>query len=124
LRDGQQQFIPAEEMTFGVLQLILHATQDLFRSGWLVESVVTELLILLVMRTRRPFFKSKPSGALAAATLAIVVVTLVLPYSPLKGLPGFTPMPVPFLLALLGITVLYIVTSEVAKYIFCKRARA
>ncbi len=110
-------------LTFGTLLFVLRATTDQFRTGWFLESVITELLILLVIRTQRPFFKSKPGKHLLIATLVIVGVTLILPYSPLSGLLGLTPIPTPFLLVLGGITALYITASEVAKRIFYKRAQ-
>ncbi len=108
-------------LTFGTLLLILHATTGQFRTGWFLESVLTELLILLVIRTRRPFFKSRPSRYLLVATLVVAGVTVILPYSPLNGLLGFTPLPPAILLILGGITVLYIATSELAKKVFYQR---
>ncbi|MGA9351682.1 MAG: magnesium-translocating P-type ATPase [Anaerolineae bacterium] len=105
-------------LTFGTLLLILHATTDQFRTGWFLESVLTELLILLVIRTRQPFFKSRPSRYLLVATLVVAGVTVILPYSPLNGLLGFTPLPPAILLILGGITVLYIAMSELAKKVF------
>jgi Mg2+-importing ATPase len=110
-------------LTFGTLLLVVRATTDQFRTGWFLESVLTELLILLVIRTQRPFFKSRPGRYLALSALAVAVVTLILPYSPLNGILGFTPLPLPLLLVLLGITVAYITASEVAKRIFYKRVQ-
>jgi Mg2+-importing ATPase len=110
-------------LTFGTLLLVLKATADQFRTGWFLESVLTELLILLVIRTRRPFFKSRPGNYLLITALIVAVVTLILPYSPLSGLLGFTPLPIPLLLILGGITVLYIASSEVAKRFFYARTR-
>jgi Mg2+-importing ATPase len=69
-------------LTFGVLLLLLHATLDQFRTGWFLESVVSASLIVLVIRSRKPFFKSRPGKYLLMATLSIVVVTLVLPFTP------------------------------------------
>lgn len=110
-------------LTFGVLLLVLHAGQGLFRSGWFVLSIITELLILLVMRTQKPFFRSRPSSALLTATLVVSGVTLLIPYSPLNTLLGLVPIPPPALLALLGIAALYITTSELAKRWFYDRRR-
>jgi Mg2+-importing ATPase len=110
-------------LTFGVLLLALHAGQDLFRSGWFVLSIITELLILLVMRTQKPFFKSRPSRALLIATLVVILVTLAIPYSPLNNLLSLTPIPFTTLLILLGIAALYITTSEIAKRWFYARHR-
>nr|MBN1228156.1 magnesium-translocating P-type ATPase [Anaerolineae bacterium] len=110
-------------LTFGLLLLVLHAGQDEFRSGWFVLSIITELLILLVMRTQKPFFRSKPSRALLAAALAVSVVTLLIPYTPLNTSLGLAPIPPTTLLALLGIAALYITASELAKYWFYRQHR-
>jgi Mg2+-importing ATPase len=110
-------------LTFGLLLLIVRATETPFQTAWFLESVLTELLILLVIRTRRPFFRSRPGRYLTISALVVAAITAILPYSPLQGLLGFTPLPLPLLLALLGITVLYIATSEVAKRLFYKRVQ-
>jgi Mg2+-importing ATPase len=110
-------------LTFGTLLLVLHATAAQFRTGWFLVSVLTELLILLVIRTQRPFFKSKPGRYLLISALIVGGVTLILPYTPLSGLLGFTPLPLSPLLALGGIAMLYIATSEVVKKFFYARTR-
>jgi Mg2+-importing ATPase len=110
-------------LTFGMLLFILRATAEQFRTGWFVESLMTELFIALVVRTQRPFFKSKPGKYLLISTLLIVGVTVVIPYLPFAGLLGFTPLPIPLMLALGGITVLYIASSELAKRVFYKRVQ-
>jgi Mg2+-importing ATPase len=110
-------------LTFGMLLLVLQVTPDQFRTGWFLESVLTELLILLVIRTRRPFFRSRPGRSLLLAALAVAAVTIVLPYSPLSKLLGFRPLPLPMLLVLVGITVLYITASELVKKAFFQRVQ-
>jgi Mg2+-importing ATPase len=110
-------------LTFGTLLLVVRATTDQFRTGWFLESVLTELLILLVIRTQRPFFRSRPGRYLVLSALAVAVVTLILPYSPLSGILGFTPLPLPLLLVLLGIIVAYVTASEVTKRVFYKKAQ-
>ena len=65
-------------LTFGVL-FWLNATVEQFRAGWFIESIVSASLIVLVMRTRRPFFKSRPSKMLALATTGIVLITVLTP---------------------------------------------
>jgi len=110
-------------LTFGALLLILHATQDQFRTGWFVESVVSASLIVLVIRTRKPSFKSRPSRYLLMATLLVVVATLLLPYTELGSILGLYPLPISFLL-LIGIIVMgYIFTAELAKRIFYSKVR-
>jgi len=110
-------------LTFGVLLFILHATQDQFRTGWFIESVISASLIVLVIRSRKPFFKSKPGKYLLTATLSITVVTLILPFTPLGEIFGFSPLSRSFLL-LIGIIVFcYIITAEMAKRVFYKKIK-
>jgi Mg2+-importing ATPase len=108
-------------LTFGVLLLILHATTDQFRTGWFLESVISASMTVLVIRTRKPFFRSKPGKYLLIATLLIVVVTILLPFTPLAGLLGFQPLPIAILLVIGMIVVLYMIAAEVAKRAFYKR---
>ncbi len=105
-------------LTFGVLWFLLHATPQQFRTGWFMESVVSASLIVLVIRTRKPFLRSRPGTYLLIATLATVAATLLLPYTPLAGVFGFTPVPPLFLLAMALIVVFYIFITEVAKSLF------
>jgi Mg2+-importing ATPase len=110
-------------VTFGLLLWVFNASDIQFRTGWFVESVLTELLILLVIRTRRAFLKSRASRALFLATLLTILVTLILPYSPLGKTLGFAPLPVPYLLALGGVTTLYVLFTEITKQFFYQRRR-
>jgi P-type Mg2+ transporter len=108
-------------LTFGCL-LLIHATVDQFRTGWFMESVISACLIVLVIRSRRPFFKSKPGKYLVLATLGIVVATLLLPISPLAGLLEFQPLPLSFLFMLGAILLTYIVAAELLKKAFYARS--
>ena len=108
-------------LTFGTLIFIVQAAPAEFRTGWFVESLMTELLITLVLRTRRSIFKSKPSFYLWLSTLAVTIVAVAIPYLPFGGLLGFTPLPLYALLLLLVITVVYVAVSEVAKRIYFAR---
>jgi Mg2+-importing ATPase len=110
-------------LTFGLLLLVLKATQVQFRTGWFIESVISASIIVLVIRTRKPFFRSQPGKYLLIATLSIFAVTLILPFTPLAGIFGFGPLPIHFLL-LIGLIVLcYIFTAEIVKKIFYKRVK-
>jgi P-type Mg2+ transporter len=100
--------------TFGVLHL-LGATAQQFRTGWFVESVVSASLIVLVVRTRKPFFLSRPSRPLAMTTGLVVAVTLALPFTPLAAVFGFAPLGLRYLGPLAAVVALYIVTAELAK---------
>jgi Mg2+-importing ATPase len=110
-------------LTFGVLLFLLRANVAEFRTGWFVESVISASLIVLVVRTHKPFFRSRPSNYLLLATLIVVGVTLLLPYLPVSGLLGFSPLPFVFLVLLAGIIVLYVLTAEVAKKLFYRYVR-
>jgi Mg2+-importing ATPase len=105
-------------VTFGALLLVFHASVAQFRTGWFVESVISASAIVLVVRTRRPFFRSRPGRPLLAATLATTVVTLALPYSPLARLFHFEPLPAPFFLLIAAIVLLYVTGAEVLKRAF------
>jgi len=110
-------------LTFGALLLVLHATQVQFRTTWFVESVVSASLIVLVIRSRKPFYKSRPGKYLLGATLSIVVVTLILPFTPLAEVFGFSPLPIVFLLPIGFIVLLYIIAAEMVKKVFYKKVK-
>jgi Mg2+-importing ATPase len=102
--------------TFGILLLLLQADPVLFRTGWFVESVLSASLIVLVVRTRRPFFRSRASPYLIGATALIAFVVIVLPYSgPIARLFQLTPLPWPFWLILVGILAAYGFCAELVK---------
>lgn len=105
-------------LTFGALLFILSASQDQFRTGWFVESVISASAIVLVIRTRRTFFTSRPGKYLTLATLAVTGTTLILPYLPIGTVLGLTPMPLSFFLLLAGILAGYVLIAELAKHAF------
>lgn len=107
--------------TFGVLLFIAHASPDEFRTGWFIESLLTELAVALVVRTRRPFFRSRPGRWLWVSSLIVGLLTIALPYLPINTWFDFIPLPLPLLLLVIGITALYVLTAEVAKYFFYRR---
>jgi Mg2+-importing ATPase len=115
--------------TFAVLLWVMKvpvataAGQALFRTGWLVESVLSASMVVLIIRTRRPVFRSRPGNALALTTAAIWAVTLALPYSPLAALFKLVPLPVPFLVMVAVILVAYGSAAEVAKRYFYQGGR-
>jgi Mg2+-importing ATPase len=106
-------------MTFGLMLGILRAGPVEFRTGWFVESLATQTLIIFAIRTRRvPFFRSRPSGVLTLTTLAVVAVGIVLTVSPVAHKLGFTILPWQFYVALLVMTLAYLVLVEVTKKMF------
>jgi Mg2+-importing ATPase len=110
-------------MTFGVLLLILKSSEMQFRTGWFMESVISASMIVLVIRSRKPFFRSKPGKYLLMATLTVVGLTLLLPISPLAPIFGFVPLSLKTYGLLLVVVVLYISTAEFVKTIFYKRVK-
>jgi Mg2+-importing ATPase len=105
-------------LTFGALLYILHAGTEQFRTGWFVESVLSAALVVLVVRSRQPFFRSRPGRPLLLATFGVVAATLVLPFSPVAPWLGLTPLPLSFLALLALIAVIYIASAELAKRVF------
>jgi len=110
-------------LTFGVLLLVVHAGEVEFRTGWFLESVVSASLIVLVIRSRRPAYKSRPSPYLLWATLLTVAATVALPFTPLASMLGFRPLPWTVLWPIGVIVVLYIVAAEIVKAIFYRRVK-
>jgi len=109
-------------LTFGILLWVFQAAPEEFRTGWFVESLLTELVIALVVRTRRPFWRSRPGNLLLASTVFFIAVTLALPYLPFSPLFGFVPLPAPLMLAMIGLTLAYVGAAEMAKKYFYARA--
>jgi len=112
--------------TYAVMLYVFNAwgNQALFQTGWFVESVISASLIVLVIRSRRPFFRSKPGKYLVLATVAVAVVVLVLPFTSLGRLFGFASLPVSFLLFLFGVVACYVLLAEIAKTFFYRWVRA
>jgi Mg2+-importing ATPase len=103
-------------MTFFVMLRFLHATHDEFRSGWFVESLATQTLVVFVIRTRRvPFIRSRPSIPMIITPLACAVVGALLPFSPLADALGFAALPISFFLILVAMIVAYLGLVEIAK---------
>jgi Mg2+-importing ATPase len=108
-------------LTFGLLLFVFYATVEEFRTAWFIESLLTELVVALVVRTRRVFFRSRPGNLLLASTIIVIGLTLVLPYLPFSSLLGFVPLPAGLMLVLIGLTVLYVFVAELAKKYFYAR---
>ena len=106
--------------TFGILLGLLHAKEAEFQTGWFVESVVSATFIVLVVRSRKVFFKSKPGKYLLITTLLIIAFTFLLPLLPLAKVFNFVPLPPLFNLAVVLIVVSYVAMAEFAKKLFYK----
>jgi len=107
-------------LTFGLLLLVLHANESQFRTGWFMESVISASMIVLVIRSRKPFFKSKPGKYLLIATLSIAAITIIFPFTPLGSVFGFSPLSFTTYLLLMLIVALYIFAAEITKTVFYK----
>ncbi len=107
-------------ITFGVLLFIFHAAEQEFHTGWFIESVVSATLIVLIVRTRKVFIKSRPGKYLLMSTLFVALFALLLPNLPFASLLGFIPLPFTFYISMLGIVVLYLLAAEGLKRWFYK----
>ena len=106
-------------LTFGLMLGVLHAGPTEFRTGWFVESLATQTLIIFAIRTRRiPFFRSRPGGVLTAATLTVIGVGVALTISPLASALGFAALPWQFFGALALFVLAYLVLVEITKAMF------
>jgi Mg2+-importing ATPase len=108
-------------LTFGILLFILKATPAQFRTGWFIESVISATLIVLVVRTQKPFFKSKPGKYLVITTLLVIGVTLVFPFTPFGRLLGFTRISLKFFLLMGLVVMLYFIMAEWIKALFYRK---
>ncbi|WP_295124214.1 magnesium-translocating P-type ATPase [uncultured Leifsonia sp.] len=111
--------------TFGLMLFAFQAAPPEFRSGWFIESIATQTLIVFAIRTHRvPFLRSRASVPLTVSVLAVVAVGAWLPYSPVSAVLGFTPLPALFFLALVGLVLVYLVLVELAKVWYYARLSA
>ena len=108
-------------LAFGTLLYVFNASPDEFRTGWFIESLMTELVIALVVRTRHLFFRSRPGTLLLRTTVLFIAIALAMPYLPFVSVFGFVPLPAALMLAMVGLTASYVVATEVAKKYFYAR---
>jgi Mg2+-importing ATPase len=103
-------------LTFYVMLSVLNASHAEFRSGWFVESLATQTLVVFLIRTRRvPFFRSTPSRAMLITPTAMAIVGAILPFTPAAHLLGFAALPVAFFLILVAMVLAYLALVEVVK---------
>jgi Mg2+-importing ATPase len=111
-------------LTFAVMLWVFHAHAAEFRSGWFVESLATQTLVIFAIRTRQvPFVRSRPSLPLTLAALSVVLVGALLPATPIAHTLGFAPLPGAFFAALAGMVIIYLLLIEVGKRHFYRAAR-
>lgn len=99
-------------LLFFIMYKILAVSPELFQTGWFMESIATQILIIFVIRTRHSFLKSRASPLLTGVCLALVSIGIGLPYTPLGPYLGFTPPPLYFFLILTSIVVIYLLLAE------------
>lgn len=110
-------------LTFGTLLLLLHASTGEFRAGWFLESVVSAAMVVLIIRSQRPFFRSKPGKYLLIVTLLVIGVAFIFPLTPVGNAFGFRRVPPLFLLYMGIIVALYVIAAEVVKKFFYRRVK-
>jgi Mg2+-importing ATPase len=108
-------------LTFYVMRHVFHAGEKLFHTGWFVESLATQVLVIFVIRTRGNPFRSRPSTILTLTSLAVVAAATVLPFTPLGARLGFVPVPGLFFLILAGMVLAYLTMVQVVKAWFYRR---
>ncbi len=111
-------------LTFYVLLHFLHANEAQFHTGWFVESLTTQTLVLFVIRTSKNPFRSRPSSPLLATCLGVVAIGLYLPFSPLAGLLGFTRLPGSYFAFVAVATGVYLLLVEAAKRVLLRKETA
>ncbi len=102
-------------LTFFIMLRVFHASEQLFHTGWFVESLATQTLVLFIIRTASNPLRSRPSLPLTITTLLMVAVGIILPYTPLAVDLGFTPLPGLYFLFLAGMTITYLLLVELVK---------
>ncbi|MFN0085455.1 MAG: magnesium-translocating P-type ATPase [Blastocatellia bacterium] len=102
-------------LTFGVLIRVFHAAPEVFRAGWFIESLATQTLVLLVIRTRKAPWKSRPSRALTISSLAFAGLGSILPFTPLGPLLGFARPPLAMLATIGMLVLVYLIIAEAMK---------
>jgi P-type Mg2+ transporter len=111
-------------LTFSLLLHVFHAGPALFHSGWFVVSLLTELAVVLVLRTRAASWHSRPSALLVWTTSGVALLAFALPYAaPAAALFGFVPLPAALAASVIGIVLAYIVATEAAKRWFWRTRR-
>ncbi len=102
-------------LTFFIMLQVFHASESLFHTGWFVESLATQTLVLFIIRTAGNPLRSRPSLPLTVTVLLVVAFGMLLPFTPLAAMLGFTPLPALYFLFLAGMIVTYLLLVEVVK---------
>lgn len=109
-------------LTFGVMLWVFQATPELFRTGWFIESLLTQTFVIYIIRTQKiPFLESRPSRTLLISTLSIVALGCVIPYTPIGALFKFVPLPAAFFGIMAGMAFAYLLLAQLVKSIFIRK---
>lgn len=111
-----------DALTFLILLFVFRSGHELFRTGWFVESLMTELAVSLVVRTWRPCFSSPPARLWVVSTVLIAAIAVAIPYLPIAHYLGFVPLPAGLVATIIGVAVAYVASAELLKRTFAKRA--
>jgi Mg2+-importing ATPase len=107
-------------LTFYLLIVLFKANETMFHTGWFVESITTQVMVIFVIRTRRNPFRSHPNWWLTLISLTVVITAMLLPFSPVAHYLGFTPLPLSFFALLFVLTLVYLLLVEGGKRWFYK----
>ena len=110
-------------ITFGIFYFLLHSDPVQLRTSWFIESIASASMVILIIRTRKPFFKSRPRKHLLIAILAVISVAIILPYSPIAEIFGFGEISFLYLSAIGVIVMIYLVMAEKVKKIFYRKVK-
>jgi Mg2+-importing ATPase len=106
-------------LTFYLLYGVFHLNESHFQTGWFIESIATQILVIFIIRTKRvPFFRSVAGRYVVLSSLIVVLIAWFIPYTTLGAFLSFTPLPKVLLLYIIGIVLLYLVVAETSKYVF------
>jgi Mg2+-importing ATPase len=105
-------------LTFGLLLLVFHATEPLFQTGWFIESLATQVLVIFILRTRHNPFRSRPNWILVLTSIVVVGIAFALPFTPIGRWFGFVAPSLGFLAAICGLIVAYLALAQAIKTLF------
>jgi Mg2+-importing ATPase len=103
---------------------VFHAGEALFHTGWFIESMATQVLVIFIIRTRKNPFRSRPNPWLIACSLTVVAVAVLLPFTPVSESLGFVAPPAFFFLILAAMLLFYLLAVEAMKQWFFRRFAA
>lgn len=109
-------------LTFFILFSVFHLSEGAFQTGWFLESLATQTLVIHIIRTKQtPFIQSRASKLLTMSTIAAVSIGWILPFTPLGALFNFSPLPLSIMLVIAGLVLIYLILVEIVKRIYYKK---